>query len=219
MWLTAGACAKSGALRATRSSDQPRPDRCHAEGRRHHGTGGASTGLTSQVGGAIAKLGDKVPGSQTAGVTGALGTTVANVGPPMSTMGGTASPSAAIGGLTSGVGVGATTGLSATPSGISAGAGADVAAGDRGWGASAEPNRLFRFGGAWLNQVEPLLLVEVAEVSDMDGTSTPSPLRSVALGVGLSDARRYTLDLAVAKPTGDPTSNEPATQAARRPTS
>ena len=34
-------------------------------------------------------------------------------------------------------------------------------------------------------------------------------LRSVALGVRLSDARHYSLDLAVAKPTGDAALNNP----------
>ncbi|MDM0015491.1 POTRA domain-containing protein [Variovorax sp. J22P168] len=83
------------------------------------------------------------------------------------------------------------------------------AAGDSGWGASVEVNRMLRIEGTWLKQVEPFLLVEAAEVSSQLFSPMPAHLRSVALGVRLSDSRHYSLDLAVAKPTGDPSSTNP----------
>ncbi|WP_082754767.1 ShlB/FhaC/HecB family hemolysin secretion/activation protein [Variovorax sp. PAMC 28711] len=84
------------------------------------------------------------------------------------------------------------------------------AAGDAGWGVGLELNRLFKFDGVWLNQVEPYLLVEAARVSNHVGTPAPEKLRSVALGVRLSDSRYYSVDIAVAKPTGDASATNPA---------
>ena len=84
------------------------------------------------------------------------------------------------------------------------------AAGDSGWGAGLELNRMFRLGGSWLKQVEPYLLAEYARVSIERGRPAPQTLRSVAIGVRLSDAKHYSLDLAVAKPTGDSTLENPA---------
>ena len=84
------------------------------------------------------------------------------------------------------------------------------AAGDSGWGLGLELNRQFKFESAWLKQVEPYLLVEAAQVSTHTGEPSPRKLRSVALGLRLSDARHYSLDLAVAKPTGDATASNPA---------
>lgn len=87
------------------------------------------------------------------------------------------------------------------------------AAGDSGWGAGVELNRQFRRDGQWLKTIEPYLLLEAAQVSIHDGTPALRKLRSVALGARLSDARHYSLDLAVAKPTGDAAPSNPA----RRP--
>lgn len=87
------------------------------------------------------------------------------------------------------------------------------AAGDSGWGVGAEVNRLFTMDGAWLKQIEPYLLVEAARVSTQVGEPAPASLRSVALGVRFSDNRHYSLDVAVAKPTGDAAASNPA----RRP--
>lgn len=84
------------------------------------------------------------------------------------------------------------------------------AAGDSGWGVGLELNRLFKYDGTWLKQVEPYVLVEAAHVSNKVGTPAPEKLRSVALGVRLSDSRFYSLDIAVAKPTGDAASTNPA---------
>lgn len=77
------------------------------------------------------------------------------------------------------------------------------AAGDSGWGVGAEINRMFRLDTRWLRQIEPYVLVEHARVSTDIGRPLPRSLRSVAIGVRLSDTRHYSLDLAIAKPTGD----------------
>lgn len=82
-------------------------------------------------------------------------------------------------------------------------------AGDSGWGLSAELNRAFPLDMVWLRQVEPYLLLEAAHVSTKLGQPVPRSLRSVALGVRLTDAKHYNLDLAVAKPTGDPAVDNP----------
>jgi hemolysin activation/secretion protein len=87
------------------------------------------------------------------------------------------------------------------------------AAGDSGWGVGLELNRMFKFDGDWLKRVEPYLLFEAARVSNRFGTPMPKKLRSAALGVRLSDARHYSLDIVLAKPTGDAAVNNPA----RRP--
>ncbi|VWX61466.1 conserved exported hypothetical protein [Burkholderiales bacterium 8X] len=83
-------------------------------------------------------------------------------------------------------------------------------AGDRGAGVGLELNRLFKLDYALLKQVEPYLLVEAAKVSTRIGVPAVETLRSVALGIRLSDARHYSLDLAIAKPTGDPAPTNPA---------
>jgi hemolysin activation/secretion protein len=82
--------------------------------------------------------------------------------------------------------------------------------GDSGWGVSAELNRLFVMESQWLKQIEPYLLLEAADVSMRQGQPTPSKLRSAALGMRFSDNRHYSLDLALAKPTGDAAPSNPA---------
>jgi hemolysin activation/secretion protein len=83
-------------------------------------------------------------------------------------------------------------------------------AGDSGAGVGAEVNRAFPLdGGPWLRQVEPYLLVEAARVHSRLAPDRDAQLRSVALGVRLTDNRHYALDLAAAKPTGDPSPNNP----------
>ena len=84
------------------------------------------------------------------------------------------------------------------------------AAGDSGWGVAAELNRLFTMDSTWLKQIEPYLLFEAAHVATQRGQPVPSKLRSMALGVRFSDNRHYSLDLALAKPTGDATASNPA---------
>ena len=84
------------------------------------------------------------------------------------------------------------------------------AAGDSGWGVGIEVNRMFRFETTWLKQVEPYVLLEQARVSTDIGRPMPRTLRSVAIGFRLSDAKHYSLDLAVGKPTGDAAIDNPA---------
>lgn len=84
------------------------------------------------------------------------------------------------------------------------------AAGDSGWGVGLELNRLFRREGTWLKQIEPYLLIEAARISLQEGVPAPEKLGSVALGVRLSDARHYSVDIAIAKPTGDAAATNPA---------
>lgn len=88
------------------------------------------------------------------------------------------------------------------------------AAGDSGWGLGLEVNRLFKLeGGNWLKQVEPYVLAEAAQVSLKQGEPSPRKLRSLALGARFTDGKHYSLDVAIAKPTGDPSANNPLRRA------
>ena len=87
------------------------------------------------------------------------------------------------------------------------------AAGDSGWGLGLELNRMFKFDGNWVRQVEPYLLFEMARVSTRLHTPSPEMLRSIALGARVSDARHYSVDVAIAKPMGDATASNPAKRA------
>ncbi|AIY40102.1 putative activation/secretion signal peptide protein [Collimonas arenae] len=73
-------------------------------------------------------------------------------------------------------------------------------AGDKGWGISAEVNRLFPMSYTYLKSVQPYFLVDHSRVYSNAGPLTHDTLGSVALGVRFSDAHYYTLDLSVAKP-------------------
>ena len=86
-------------------------------------------------------------------------------------------------------------------------------AGDTGWGVGVEVNRQFGFETKWLRQVEPYVLLEAARVSTRLGEPAPRDLRSVALGLRFSDARHYSIDVALARPTGDATLNNPQRKA------
>jgi len=83
------------------------------------------------------------------------------------------------------------------------GYGAGAAAGDSGWGLGLELNRAFTRDGTWLRQWQPYLLLEAARVYTRQGTPVPEKLRSVSLGVRLSDNKHYSLDVAMSRPTGD----------------
>ncbi len=83
-------------------------------------------------------------------------------------------------------------------------------AGDSGLGVGGEVNRAIPLdGGRWLQQLEPYLLLEAARVHSRLAPARDAQLRSVALGLRLTDNRHYALDLAAAKPTGDPSPNNP----------
>ena len=87
------------------------------------------------------------------------------------------------------------------------------AAGDSGWGLGLELNRMFKIDGDWVRQVEPYFLLEAARVSTRLHTPFPEKLRSIALGARFSDARHYSVDIALAKPTGDATASNPGRRA------
>ncbi|AME24930.1 MULTISPECIES: ShlB/FhaC/HecB family hemolysin secretion/activation protein [Burkholderiaceae] len=75
--------------------------------------------------------------------------------------------------------------------------------GDSGWAASAEVNRPFAIGLAFMKSVTPYVSVDTAHVYLHGGTAKPSRLASVGVGFRVSDAKYYSLDLSLAKPVGD----------------
>ncbi|MGR4871387.1 ShlB/FhaC/HecB family hemolysin secretion/activation protein [Variovorax sp. LARHSF232] len=81
--------------------------------------------------------------------------------------------------------------------------------GDSGLGVGLELNRAFPYDSQWLRQIEPYVLLEAAHVSTHVGRPVPRDLGSAALGLRLTDNRHYSLDVAVAKPTGDAALNNP----------
>lgn len=74
---------------------------------------------------------------------------------------------------------------------------------------SDEINRAFTVDSQWLKQIGPYLLLEAARLSTKLGRPAPAWMRSVALGIRLSDAKHDSLDLTMAKPTGDASMNNP----------
>lgn len=78
-------------------------------------------------------------------------------------------------------------------------------AGDTGWGLGAEINR--RFQPRESLQLEPYLLAEAAHVHPAAGG--PANLRSLSLGMRVSDRKHYTVDVAASKPLGDPSPANP----------
>ena len=64
-------------------------------------------------------------------------------------------------------------------------------------------------GGAWIQQAEPYLLLEVAQVHNEIAKPLLRHLGSAALGLRWSDRKHYTFDFAIAKPTGDSTVTNP----------
>ncbi|WP_061532375.1 ShlB/FhaC/HecB family hemolysin secretion/activation protein [Collimonas arenae] len=80
-------------------------------------------------------------------------------------------------------------------------------AGDKGWGVSAEINRLFPMSYTYLKSVQPYFLVDHSRVYSNAGPLTHDTLGSIAFGVRFSDGRYYTLDLSLAKPVADVPAN------------
>ncbi|MEO6920001.1 MAG: POTRA domain-containing protein [Collimonas sp.] len=76
-------------------------------------------------------------------------------------------------------------------------------AGDKGWGISAEVNRLFPMSYTYLKSVQPYFLVDHSRVYSNAGPLMHDTLGSVALGVRFTDGHYYSLDLSVAKPVAD----------------
>jgi hemolysin activation/secretion protein len=79
--------------------------------------------------------------------------------------------------------------------------------GDKGIGASIELNRKFATGFEYVSSVLPYVMVDYARAYyNQRNPSIPTtpPLASFALGLRLSDDKRYLIDLNVAKPFGAP---------------
>ncbi|WP_186009848.1 ShlB/FhaC/HecB family hemolysin secretion/activation protein [Burkholderia gladioli] len=75
--------------------------------------------------------------------------------------------------------------------------------GDSGWGMSAEINRQFSVGYAYLKSITPYIAYDMARVYLHAGTPLPNRLSSVGIGIRVSDGQHYNLDLNVAKAIGD----------------
>ncbi|MBV8250497.1 MAG: ShlB/FhaC/HecB family hemolysin secretion/activation protein [Comamonas sp.] len=81
--------------------------------------------------------------------------------------------------------------------------------GDSGLGASVEGNYQFAFEHQWLRTLEPYLLYEWARTRQQSSNLQGNNLRSASLGLRVSDSRHYALDLAMSKPLGDRSLNNP----------
>lgn len=77
------------------------------------------------------------------------------------------------------------------------------AAGDSGWAASLEVNRSFVSGQAWVKSIVPYVAYQNARVYLNGARPLISHLDSAAIGIRFSDSKHYTIDVALAKPTGD----------------
>jgi hemolysin activation/secretion protein len=77
------------------------------------------------------------------------------------------------------------------------------AAGDSGWAASAELNRSFVSGTRWVKSVVPYVVYQTARVYLNGARPLIDKLDSAAVGVRVSDNKHYSLDFALARPTGD----------------
>ena len=82
-------------------------------------------------------------------------------------------------------------------------------AGDSGWGAGIEGSRTFATGWAYARRIQPYLLMEAARVYSHLGTAAFSRLASASLGVRVADGAHYTVDVAVSKPLGDASPDNP----------
>lgn len=81
--------------------------------------------------------------------------------------------------------------------------------GDSGLGASAEVNYQFAINQPWVKSAEPYLLYEWARTHYQSSGYHGNTLKSASLGLRLSDSRYYALDLAMSKPLGDRSTNNP----------
>ena len=77
--------------------------------------------------------------------------------------------------------------------------------GDKGFGASLEVNRRFATGLPYVTSVQPYVIADYAKaaLNDKRFTLANDRLVSLALGLRVSDQRRYAFDLNLAKPLGD----------------
>ncbi|SEM95321.1 Hemolysin activation/secretion protein [Luteibacter sp. UNCMF331Sha3.1] len=77
------------------------------------------------------------------------------------------------------------------------------AAGDSGWAASAEINRSFVSGTTWIKSVVPYVAYQSARVYLNGARPLIDRLDSAAIGLRASDNKHYSIDFALAWPTGD----------------
>jgi hemolysin activation/secretion protein len=77
------------------------------------------------------------------------------------------------------------------------------AAGDSGWAASIELNRAFVSGTTWIKSLVPYVAYQTAHVYLNGARPLINKLDSAAIGVRASDNKHYTVDFALAQPTGD----------------
>lgn len=80
-------------------------------------------------------------------------------------------------------------------------------AGDKGWGASAELNRLFSVDFTYLKTLQPFLVADMARVYSNSVSLSHRTLQSLAIGLRFSDRRYYTMDVSLAQPVGDKPTN------------
>ena len=80
-------------------------------------------------------------------------------------------------------------------------------AGDKGWGASAEINRMFTVDFTYLKTLQPFIVTDMARVYSNSVSLSHRNLQSVAIGLRFSDRRYYTMDVSVAQPVGDKPTN------------
>ncbi|RZJ24435.1 MAG: ShlB/FhaC/HecB family hemolysin secretion/activation protein, partial [Haliea sp.] len=80
---------------------------------------------------------------------------------------------------------------------------------DSGWGLGLELNRSFGVNLAYVTQIQPYVLVERARVYSQSGPLFFSKLGSASLGVRISGGGYYVVDLALSKPTGQPSPENP----------
>lgn len=77
------------------------------------------------------------------------------------------------------------------------------AAGDSGWAASVEANRSFTSTARWIRSIVPYVAYQTARVYLNGARPFIDRLDSAAVGVRASDAKHYSIDFALAWPTGD----------------
>lgn len=80
-------------------------------------------------------------------------------------------------------------------------------AGDKGWGASAELNRLFTLDFTYLKTLQPFVVADMARVYSNSVSLSHRTLQSLAIGLRFSDRRYYTMDVSLAQPVGDKPTN------------
>jgi hemolysin activation/secretion protein len=74
--------------------------------------------------------------------------------------------------------------------------------GDSGWGWSAELSRMFSPNYTYMKTITPYVAYDMARVYLHSGQPYPKDLASVSLGLRFTDGKYYSLDLSVAKATG-----------------